>query len=354
MIGGKQGQSVGDGSMAVQTTGDVTINHGVSPEQMLEIFSAVSKQIETFTSASKTLIESRLGEFKESILEKFEKDPKANPEAFADPDFQHTLFAAQKAYARSGDKELHDTLLGLVVERSKQGTRTRLSLSLNDAIEKAGLLTSEEFSALSFAFYFKNIQQTDIQNPKQLSDIIVQTLLAVSKNVPTEPMAYSYLESIGCAKTGVGGFRLNPAFEILKDRYPYTLTLGGTREELEALFPDPIIPRSINLIGQAPLDNSRFQFKVSNTAMLKTLLASFGIPVDIAQKHEDICRANPASAESFLSNIPARRKDVEFIFDRYDNSQVREITLTSAGVALGHTNLTALGLINADLSIWIK
>lgn len=352
MIGKKQDQTVGDSSLAVQATGDVTINQSMSPGQMLEVFNAVAKQVEAFTDAAQKTMDERLNEFRSETLERMSRDTKARAEAFADPDFQHTLFDAQTSYARSDDKGLHETLVGLIVERSKQKDRTRLSLSLNDAISKAGRLTTEEFAALGMIFYVKHVQHGNIHTVEQLSQTLSRILSGVIDDVPVEPAAYSYMDSLGCLNVGNNIISHHDFFQMLQERYPWIVTRGTDETELLEVFPRAAYQ---GLIGSSVVDPSKKVFRIADPVQLSMTGTFSGLGADAGARYLEICKKNVPSKEEFFTALrntgfPA----IDTMVAKYDLTPCKNATLTSAGIALGHAYLVKKGELNADLSIWIK
>ena len=144
-----QKQSAGEGSTAIQAARDVTINNGVSIAQMSEIITALSAHVERLSATAKELIEDRLSQFRTEIVTRFANDTSTKIEAFSDPDFQASILDAQRAFARSGDSNLQSVLTDLIAQRSKQPARNRITLTLNDAITKAGSIPKADLNALS-------------------------------------------------------------------------------------------------------------------------------------------------------------------------------------------------------------
>src|SRR5688572_5787969 len=122
----KQDQKVGNGAMAIQSAGNTTVNHGLTPKDMHDLMKALSAQFPAVLAAAKQLVDSRFEDFEKRVLERFSRD--ANPAAFADPDFVYSLRTSQHSYARCGDEKVRDNLIDLIAQRSKADTHSRLAL----------------------------------------------------------------------------------------------------------------------------------------------------------------------------------------------------------------------------------
>ncbi len=65
------------------------------------------------------------------------------------PDFQRALFTVQKEYALTGDDELGDLLVDLLIDRTKQDNRSLLQIVLNESLSVVPKLTNDQLAALS-------------------------------------------------------------------------------------------------------------------------------------------------------------------------------------------------------------
>src|ERR1700709_2560740 len=104
-----QDQVAGKGAIAIQSARDTIINAGISANDMRAIMETLAAQIPTFTAMARDIVNERLQDFEEKVLQKFSTASQSvNPEAFKDPDFQYLLNRAQNAYARSGEEVTRD------------------------------------------------------------------------------------------------------------------------------------------------------------------------------------------------------------------------------------------------------
>jgi hypothetical protein len=55
-----QNQQVGNGAVAIQAKGDVTISQGMTPDQMTQIMVGLAKQLALYQSDAETKVEERL------------------------------------------------------------------------------------------------------------------------------------------------------------------------------------------------------------------------------------------------------------------------------------------------------
>ena len=147
-----QDQDIENGSVGIQSGRDTIIQQGITTEQLSQILGAIAALIPSFVAIAKEIVDARLEAFEKEIMSKFANSQKADSEAFKDPDFLYMLASAQHAYVRSDDQTTQQILIDLLARRSQEKQRSRLSLTLNQAIEKASFLTINEFAELSLCF----------------------------------------------------------------------------------------------------------------------------------------------------------------------------------------------------------
>jgi hypothetical protein len=97
-------------SVAIQSGRDTTVNQGLSPADLRQIIETVAAQLPAYAAVAQEIVETRLKDFEERVLERFANPQTSRSDAFKDPDFQYLLSRAQHAYARSGDKIIRDKL----------------------------------------------------------------------------------------------------------------------------------------------------------------------------------------------------------------------------------------------------
>lgn len=154
----RQSQSGGHYSTNVQGGGAVTVIHsGLSVEDATQIaLSLAQPEFERLRDlATKTACDRAEELIVERLLPRLMELHPQGVETFADPDVQYALLAAQRTYARTGDKDVADVLVDILVDRTKETKRSVLQLALNASLDVAAKLTSDQFAALSLMWLIK-------------------------------------------------------------------------------------------------------------------------------------------------------------------------------------------------------
>lgn len=117
-----QNQNSGDNSTNIQA--GTIIMQGVSATEARQIaLDVYHANFLTLAGEAKDTACKRAEEITEDFLKKLQHENPNGIQKSKDPDFQYSLYTVQKEYAKSGDKDLGDLLVDLLVDRSKQDKR---------------------------------------------------------------------------------------------------------------------------------------------------------------------------------------------------------------------------------------
>ena len=352
MISGQK-QNATEGSTAIQAMGNVNVNNGLSPAQMVEILSALSGHVETLGNVARAQIEDRLRKFEAGILERFAADSMTRSDAFREPDFLAATLDAQKAFARSGDEGLREVLTDLVAQRSKIAERSRLSLTLNDAIAKVGSIPESDLNALSMIFAFQNVQINGLANMQQLADSLSRICLPLLDNISTSESAANYLAAHGCLIPPSGIAVQSDALGILSQRYGSIIAKGIPEADLRREFVDYDQLHLRGLIVDSHYGNGHKIFSVCGP-MLESVLQHFGIFGEYSERYNRLTSGAQPSEDEFQGAMKSFVPRISDILETYNQHTIRNSRLTSIGIALAHANLAKGPLRDSDLSIWIR
>ena len=350
----KQRQKARDTALAVQSGRDTHVQVGFTLEDALQILTELGQQqVEAYTAAAEKAVAERLDDFAMRLVKVFTDQRIADIQAFQDPDFQYLLTRAQHAYARSGDGQVADVLIDIIAARSKQTKRDRLSLVLNAAVEIAPTLTANEFAELSLSFLVKYTVQRGFISVDDFRQNFETNLAPLLPDISTAFSSYQYLESQRCAKIeGAGRYRIEQMFR----EYCGLFSKGFTLEKLKDHMPDgkkDILDDS-SLLMTCTHDSTKLQLRALNHEQALELLKEFDLieaeRTNIANLFESTCM----SLEEISRGLASTIEGLDTLIDLWNNTALCRLSLTSIGIAIGHSNLRQLCGFDADLSIWIN
>jgi len=346
-----QEQYVNENSTAIQAGGNVTVvTTGLTYSEVRDIAIDVFKgNFYKLAGSAKQTADTRGEEITEMFLSKLQKEYPAGLEKSRDPDFQYALFTVQKEYARNGDKELGDLLVDLLVDRSKQEQRDILQIVLNESLSTAPKLTQSQLAALAVIFLFRYTQNYGIGSHQMLGEYLDKHAFPFASQVVKNAACYQHLEFSGCGSVGIGAVALESALS----RTYQGLFLNGFDEQ-------EVVNRGVS-IGMDPRfftrclnEASKVQVNALNKGTLDNALEANLV------SSEDRAKISALFDVGKMSDAEVRAKCVEIrpymsgLFDTWSESAMKNFTLTSVGIAIGHANVKRLVGEFANLSIWIN
>lgn len=354
MLSKDQTQDVGENATAVQAGNDASVqvihNHGVSYSEVRQIALDIFKaNFYDLAGAAKETARARAEEVTEAFLKKLQEE---NPEGFSksdDPDFQHGLLTVQKEYARTGDKELGDLLVDLLVDRSKQDQRNILQIVLNESLSTAPKLTNEQLSVLAVIFLFSYTQHNGIGNHEGLGKFLDNHVLPFVDGLVKNRSCYQHLEFTGCGNKQMGENNLE---NRMGEVYQGLFLKGFDKSEIETKGISIGLDKRffINCLN----DHSKIQINSNNKEGLAKKFNAYGVAEDDQQKILDLFDVNKMNYSEIKEFCIRLRPYMETVFDVWNDSYMKSFTLTSVGIAIGHANVKRLLGEFSNLSIWIN
>lgn len=346
-----QDQHVGNGATAAQAGRDVIINHGMSLAQMAEVIREVRNITDNFTAEAMVKVEARASEFEASVLRKFKDATKTNAEAFRDPDFQLMLSDAQKAYARSGDEAVKETLADIIARRSLAENQTRLALTLNDAAARAPKLTKTEFSILSLCYLARYTHAPNVGDPSMFAAYINQNFIPFADEILTELPAYWHIESQSCGRLATGQVELMNVWRpnyagVLGKGLPEQVILDHTSEPAKGMILGTCMP--------CFRDATQLQPKALTREVYHQKYDDSGIPPADLDNVWNAFEATVPGGEDLYKILEPDIPEIRKLFEKWEETPIKQLELNSVGIAIGHANASRVVGLAAPLDIWIK
>lgn len=349
MLNKDQEQNVAQGSTAIQAGGNVTIT-GLTYADVRDVALDVFKSnFYELAGVAKEIARARAEEITEAFLSKLQQE---NPDGFKksdDPDFQYALFSVQKEYARNGDKELGDLLIDLLVDRSKQEQRDILQIVLNESLSTAPKLTESQLAALAMIFLFRYTQNFGVGNHQMFGEYLDAHVAPFASKLVKSAACYQHLEFSGSGTIGLVEISLEA---LLGNTYQGQFLKGFEEKEIT----DRSISIGLDQRFFMPClnDPSKLQVRANSKELLDKALEEYAI------SDEDRVHISALFDLGKMSELEIKDKCIEIrpymsnLFETWSESSMKNFTLTSVGIAIGHANVKRLVGEFADLSIWIN
>jgi hypothetical protein len=293
----------------------------------------------------------------EKMVEKYlAKLQKEKPESIVnvnDPDIQFALFTAQKEYARSGNENVGDMLVELLVERTKVKERNFKQIVLNEAIEILPKLNSIQLNILTILFVISYVRFQNINSIQALKETLTRYFEPYILETIVSDNQFLHLEYCGCINAERIATR-----EIIapfKMNYPGLFSRGFSREVIMQRFDNQLAERiEIELFTRCLLNPSLFQINALDRSTLenkvKELSLDSSILSQLNQLFDDDLMTDNQVKDKLIELFPPFEKVNQF----WEATAIKSSRLTTVGIAIAHANLKMNSNIDADLEIWIN
>lgn len=344
----RQEQSGGDDSQNLQAGRDLTVYVGPTLEEFREV--ALDVYRSNFLELRGVAEEVALGRAEKITREFFRELQDRRPEALhsaADPDMQRSLYNAQREYACSGEEDLSQVLVDLLVDRAGQTDRGIETVVLNEAINAAPKLTSDQRAALAACFL---VRYTRYVGPGTLDDYfkinIEKNLALLATDLPTKVSAYQHIEYVGAGSISMGQISLGESIGSDKGFF----TRGFAREEI--LEPLRDLADDSRVFVPCLRDSGRLQLNMVHAEEAEPLAAAIGRP-DLVPTLQQQLNVGAMSGPEVEAELVERVPGVADLVTVWRDSVLKNLTLTTVGIAIGHGYWRRVTGSTAPLSIWL-
>lgn len=297
------------------------------------------------------LVASQLAEeITENILEKLNNEKPELLQEFKKPGMQEVLYIAQKEYAKSGDKDLGDLLIDIVVDRAGVTKRNMLQIVLDESLLIAPKLTVEQMDTLTLNFLLSRTIRKDIGNYEDFKLFLNNYILPFIDNLLNENQEYNYLEFLRCGKIITNN--LIPLEVIIKEHYKGIFSQGITIDEFNNLFENSEI--FLPILGRCFHDESKIQILAYNNEHLKTITNNLNIDNNTFNKLESLYNRSIIDTNKIKNLLLDLDNRISKLFEVTEKTFFRNFQISSVGIAIAHANYRRRTGETLDLSIWIK
>ena len=358
MLNKSQDQQVSSGGIAAQGGRDVNIevtNVGLNYLEVKEVAKDVALNVfrENFPKLQGEAMKLASARGEAITEDFFLKLQKENPDGLYQansPDFQDALFTVQKEHAKAGDEDLGSLLVDLLVDRTKETSRSTLQIVLNESLHVAPKLTSMHLAVLAVVFFFRYTRNPDIGNFNLLAQYLSNHMETFSDLLPKNEGAFQHLQFTGCGSTSMGSISLENIFRL---NFGGLFNKGFEENRLLEL-PITLLGSNRNFFVPCINDLSKLQVRSVDLDSLKNHLIVNSVSNEDQQKMEQLFQENMMSDNEIKEKIVSESPFMESIFSAWSSTKLQNFELTSVGIAIGHANIKRLKGEFSNLSIWIN
>lgn len=343
-------QEGGDNSSNFQGQ-TVNVQYGLSYKDVKEIaLDVFTSNFVQLKNEAADLAKQRAEEITESFLEKLSEKAPAAIQEFNQPALQDALFTAQKEFAKSGDKELGDLLVDILVDRANAPIRNMLQIVLDESLKIAPKLTIEQIDTITLNFLIIRTLRNGLRDLQEFNQYLLEAIVPFIENSTTENSSYNFIEYLGCGYVRAGNY--GKIEEILLRQYKAMFQKGFSKEEFNTEV--GIIEEYNSFIIPCLHDASKFQLNEINDQSLQNRMTERSLNDEQKNKLISIWNKYTMSHSEAKDYLLTVDKGILKLFDLWENSNFKHLELTSVGIAVAHANYRRKTGDTIDLSIWIK
>ena len=347
-----QDQSAAGGSTALQAGRDITIQAGLSHAEVrqtaMDVFDANFYKL---AGIARQTAHERAEEVAEAFLRRLEATNPGGLSQANDPGFLASLYTVQKEHAKTGDKDLSELLVDLLVDRTKQGERNILQIVLDESLRTAPKLTEGQLANLAVIFQIRYTVTWSNINHEQLGAYFDERIQPFASKLTKNSATFQHLEFTGCGS--ILQFSQQSLESMLASTYQGLFLSGVTMEEVG--HNGLSIENHQGIFITCLNDPNKLQVRALNHEQLDKTLADRDFPEVEKSKIRALFDRNKMSEEAIRAKCITIRPYMEAVFNTWMDSSMGRFSLTSVGIAIGHANVKrVIGKEFANLSIWIN
>lgn len=333
-------------STIVQAKGDINFN-GITAETAMEICKYVVKaELAVYTQDARVEAEKRLSDISKKTIDRITSLKEDLLYRFKEPAIQMALNETFKNHIASGNEELGENLIDLLIERLKAQERTTEQSIIDEARNTIPKLSSNTVSLLAIMVFSKLIFP---YNKKQYDDLLLKLAPLAERLKNISSLDIAHLKQVGCGY-GISAFHVvEPLEKHLLSNYDLFFRHNILLNELNDIFQryPQLITNSLHtdLLYIMVLLFTEGQYASFNIGSTKTVTVSFNqankdhlIPLFEDLKNKAI----PFTEDEVRYYHIQKDSRWQFAFEIFKNEQITTFQLNPVGTYIGIRQLTKI------------
>lgn len=330
-------------STIVQAKGDINFN-GITAETAIEICKYVVKgELAVYTQDARVEAEKRLLDISKKTIDRITSLKEDLLYRFKEPAIQMALNETFKNHIASGNEELGENLIDLLIERLRVQERTTEQSIIDEARNIIPKLSSNTVSLLAIMVFSKLIFP---YNKEQYDDLLLKLAPLVEKFKNINSLDIAHLKQVGCGY-GVSAFHVAESLEkdllsIYDLFFRYNISLDELNDIFRKYSRQTTNSDLLYILGLFSTEGQYVSFNVGST---KTVTEAFNqankdqlIPLFEDLKNKAI----PFTEDEVRCYHIQKDARWQFAFEVFKNEQVTTFQLNPVGVYIGIRQLTKI------------
>ncbi|MFF2297397.1 LPO_1073/Vpar_1526 family protein [Arthrobacter sp. NPDC058127] len=289
----------------------------------------------------------RCEEWSEKFLMKLSKVSPALLAALMDPDIQHSLFSAQRDFARSGDDQLGDALADLLVLRCRTEPNSFTKVVLNEAIATLPKLTHAQVDILSLIWTLTRTYEPTVTEPAHLSTLWSRVIGPLLTDIPTSRSHIEHLSYAGCLTIGISGTSI---WHLAMRTYGQLFSQGVSEEVIPGLLTN--FWNDERVFKPCQRDSSLKRAAQEAEIFVEGTVLTDNEEYELRKLRD----GNYLQQSEFVNEMSTGFPAIQNLCDVWDKSAMSAADLSTVGIAIAHSNARRFGGPEDDspLEEWLK
>ncbi|MEV7994879.1 LPO_1073/Vpar_1526 family protein [Streptomyces sp. NPDC086077] len=300
----------------------------VARDTAMEVFRENATKL---TREAHSIAYSRAEEFTENFLDEMMTTCPEALHQIQEPGVQATILEAQSGYASTGDEDLANLLVELLIGRMKRDARDLTQLALSSAVSVAKDLRSAHFSLLSCNLFLKGVR-LPVTSFEELAQGMDEALYPIQDALYTiGPQDLDYLVGRGCLISATGAISIG---RYLRMNYPGICTRGFKADE----WPESRLLMDTPLAEPHPENSGYYRVPIVTNMDLEVLLESYELE-HLRGAAKEALQHNVMGDMEISSLLTSTRPRLTNTFSRWSFLGLEHYVNTATGTAIGHAHL---------------
>lgn len=345
-------QKSGDDSTNLQAGRDIVVNSGNVALYSIE---EVAKQLMgsvfgELPDGTKKQIETNQKSYFQALSENLGKIIKQNDElqkVIGSPDFQYISKTATISASRSSSIELHKNLSSLITQRINNDDEDLKRIVYDEAISTIGKLTVDQLKIITLCYLLKYTSYGGIvswESYKTYFNKHLKPFLGF-KNTNAE---FQHIEYAGCGSIGIGSWDV---VNIHKQQYSFLFLNLVEKEKIDTLNFSDEIKKEIVALDQK---EDKYFIRFKNKTELENYFKAKKVDEENIKKLVSIYEGSIKNNEDIKKKISEEIDTGKELIELWEKSNIKHLSLTSVGIAIGASYFEQITGEKIDISIWIN
>lgn len=240
-------------------------------------------------------------------------------------------------------------MVDILVERSKEQERNILQIVLNESLKIAPKLTKDQLAALSIIFLLKYTRFSGLNSLEGLKYYIEVRLTPFINELTESETCYQHLSFAGCGAKSIGSVKIG---KIFRETYPGVFSVGFPQEEIEKQNFE--IPTDVKAFIPCLHNKNLLQVNAIDEDAIRNGPHFASVGQNDKNKIVSLLKDRAMGENKIEEYLKENYKPMAALLDIWNKTSMKNMTLSSVGIAIGHANSRRVTGDNSHLSIWIK